>query len=769
MRTITDGPDARFAKSLVAVPEQLWAPESSRLAWETLRKYRGHLARFGIDFDRLPSPDEAPTAPRGSRTITLGENGYEVEFRYDPQIVDAVKRIPHAKLQRAAGRTWWQVPAEYGAVVRSFGRRFAFDLIDGAEVRNEVEEANAVEPEPLFTGSITVEGESFLFKFNTGFHPAKEQVKAFAHRTYDKEREVWIVPVKGNASAVVALGRKYDLAIPAALEAAVREVEERVARLTAASRAAEAELTIEGLAEGYELLPYQRAGVVYASETKRCFIADEMGLGKTLQAMATIVHNKAFPAICVVPQAVRANWAGEWKKFFPGVRVRTVRGNKVNTNQRDGWDEFRQLAYEVENDWSNTDVIVINYDVIGAAEYTEDYDRVVKTHGHLTDLIRFGARSLIVDESHYVKNPKAGRSLAVRALSESIYTAHGEDSFILNLTGTAAENRPEELLHQLRIIHRLGVFGNANRYKTRYCRKAGEKNLPELNERLRATCYVRREKADVYGELPAIMRGTVAIEPEPSLMVEYYKAEADVAEYLANRARELALSSGLTDEDAIEAYWQKKLRIEAVKHLVVVGQLKRLIAKAKLPAAKKWLDNFLASTDESILVFAEHRPVVDELHRHLGGDKIQGGQDADRRQEVVDRFQAGVHRALTLSLKAGGTGLTLTRASNLAFLEQGWTPTIHDQAEARCYGRVNDMHGANAYYLLALGTIDERIARLINEKRRIVTVVNQGGELAPEDEAGSIVGDLLVELAHVGINRPYIAAFCGYYGKLNGR
>ena len=96
-------------------------------------------------------------------------------------------------------------------------------------------------------------------------------------------------------------------------------------------------------------------------------------------------------------------------------------------------------------------------------------------------------------------------------------------------------------------------------------------------------------------------------------------------------------------------------------------------------------------------------------------------------------------------MAAASEGLTLTAASNVVFLEQAWTPAMHAQCVARCYGRANDMHGAVAWYLLADNTIDMSINRMLQEKSVVVNAATDGIEV---DQGGSVLGDLIVELAN---------------------
>ena len=135
----------------------------------------------------------------------------------------------------------------------------------------------------------------------------------------------------------------------------------------------------------------------------------------------------------------------------------------------------------------------------------------------------------------------------------------------------------------------------------------------------------------------------------------------------------------------------------------------------------EWVKDFL-ETDNKLVIFAHHREFIEKLMIELqefNPLKIIGGQDLEDRQKSIDNFQNDKnYRVIICSIKAGGVGITLTAACHIAFLEQGWTPAEHDQAEDRCY-RIGTKNNVNIYYFVAKNTIEEKILQLINQKREI--------------------------------------------------
>ena len=247
---------------------------------------------------------------------------------------------------------------------------------------------------------------------------------------------------------------------------------ERAAATVALSYAEDAEL--DGLELGGVLHPFQRAGVRYALERRRTFIADEQGLGKTVQALATLEHDEAFPAAVVCPASMKLTWERETHIWLPNRTVSVLDGRTADT-----WS----------GDAAEADIVVLNYDILEA---------------HSTRLAARGLRALILDESHYVKNPRARRTKAALELAERLPT----DALRLGLTGTPILNRPEELVAQLRVLGRLQDFGSGARLTRRF-RAAGSDD--RLHWNLRAHCYVRRTKKQVLPQLPAKRQDTVPV------------------------------------------------------------------------------------------------------------------------------------------------------------------------------------------------------------------------------------------------------------------
>jgi len=177
--------------------------------------------------------------------------------------------------------------------------------------------------------------------------------------------------------------------------------------------------------------------------------------------------------------------------------------------------------------------------------------------------------------------------------------------------------------------------------------------------------------------------------------------------------------------------------------LVRLQTLKLCAAVGKLDAAKEWIENFIAS-GQKLVVFAHHHKIIDELIDAFP-QAVHTKGSAEARNNAVERFQNDPKVKLFIgSLKRDGVGLTLTAASATATLELGWNPAAHDQAEDRVH-RIGQKDAVTAYYLLASGTVEERIASLIESKRKTVNAVADGDPLHNAHH-GNIIESLTASL-----------------------
>jgi SNF2 family DNA or RNA helicase len=437
---------------------------------------------------------------------------------------------------------------------------------------------------------------------------------------------------------------------------------------------------------GGELAPFQWAAVRYALQARRTFLADEQGLGKTVEALAATEAADAYPAIVVCPASLKLNWQRETETWLPHRSVVVLEG-RVAVPPR-------------------ADVTILNYELVAA---------------HREALARRQPRALVVDESHYVKNPQAKRTQAVRRLAAAV----APEGLRLALTGTPVLNHADELISQLRVIGRLEDFGSGARFSRQF---RGERSEERLHWHLRRRCFVRRLKSEVLPQLPA--KRQVVVPMALTNTSEYRLAERDVIEWLRSQPLDLT---------ELNAKIAAALRAERLAQL---GTLQRLAARGKLHAALGWIADFLHS-GEPLVVFARHIEVQEAvLERFPDALHLLGRDSVAAREASVRAFQSTDGPELIIcATRVAAQGITLTRASNVAFLELEWTPAMHDQAEDRCH-RIGQRDAVTAWYLLAAETIDETMARLIQRKRAIVGAVTDGREIDSDGLVEQVVREL---------------------------
>lgn len=442
--------------------------------------------------------------------------------------------------------------------------------------------------------------------------------------------------------------------------------------------------------EPYE---YQRQGIAYALEKKRCIMGDEPGLGKTAQAIGTMTASGAFPALVICPSSLKVNWQREFKKFGG------VSAVILDDSNRNMWQNL--LTMTTASGKPLCQVIITNYESL-----KKFFVKRVKSQQRFTlKSIEFDERidlfrSVIIDESHKCKSSQTQQSKFVQGI------AKGKE-FVLELTGTPVVNNNTDLIQQLSIMGRLEDFGGYTKFMERYC--AGDNkasHLKELNFYLNKFCYFRRQKKDVLKWLPDKTRSYLVTDIENRK--EYEQAEVDVIKYLKDFKQ--------ADEEKI----QKAIR-GAI--MVKMGILKQISAKGKIKSAIDIIHNTIDG-GEKLIVFCFLKQVVFELKQEFRDAVTVTGDDDDHaKQHAVDAFQGDPKcKLIILNYRSGGTGLTLTAASNVLFIEFPWTYSDCCQAEDRAH-RNGQKNAVTCTYLLGKDTIDEYMYELIQTKKDIANGV----------------------------------------------
>ena len=448
------------------------------------------------------------------------------------------------------------------------------------------------------------------------------------------------------------------------------------------------------LLEPYE---YQKEGIAYALKNKRCIFGDQPGLGKTLQAIGTVTIARAYPCLVICPASLKINWQREFKKFAGKQAL------ILDDRNKDSWQRYVELKC--------CDIFITNYESLKKFFVLGVKDDARFTLRSITFDPRINLfKSVVIDESHKCKSTKTQQSKFVEGICKG-------KEYILELTGTPVVNDNTDLIQQLKIMGRLEDFGGYKNYVERFCngpRKAS--NLKELNWRLWSSCFFRREKAKVLTQLPDKTRQY--IEMDITTRDEYRKAEADLINYLR-------VYKDKTDKEI-----EKSMRGEV---MVRMGILKAISARGKIKAAAEFIHDVIDG-GEKLIVFAFLKEVVEEMKKLFPDAVTVTGEDNTRqKQYAVDKFQTDPEcKLIILNYKSGGTGLTLTASSRVAFIEFPWTFSDCEQAEDRAH-RNGQKNNVNCYYFLGKDTIDEYMYKVIQTKKDIANGVTGTEDVVKEN------------------------------------
>ncbi|KKN12769.1 hypothetical protein LCGC14_1013080 [marine sediment metagenome] len=519
-----------------------------------------------------------------------------------------------------------------------------------------------------------------------------DRVREIPGRMWDTVRKIWIAPLSNTAIQVLDKnGFRFN-----------KRLRQAQTTLEQPYKAKPLDTTVLPM----RLYRFQKKGVEFIQSRKgRALVADDMGLGKTIQALAWLALNPkvAFPAIVVCPASVKLAWereAGRWVKDRFAI---TLDGH--------GGDTLPMA-----------DIYIINYDILSPRKVKG----VVVSPGWVQALIKLNAKTIVIDEIHYLKSTKTQRTKSIKQLTASV-------PYVIGLSGTPIINRPVEAFEVISIINPQ-LFPHFFSYARRYCDAKpgaygwdfkGSSNTEELHKVLTSTIMIRRTKTEVLPQLPPKQRNIVPF--KITNRIQYNHAEADLIDYLQ--------SKGL-DEAADRA--------RNAEHLVKTERLKQIMLEGKIKGVIDWIANFLNSSMEKLVVFGEHKSAIKEIMKHFGTKlsvQIVGGMSTAQKQKAVDAFQTDPNtRLMVANTKAGGIGITLTAASNVAFVELPWTPGALVQAEDRVLRIGQEAQNVQIWYLLAQGTIEEDIATMLDTKTQVLAQVLDGAKV---NEDKSILKELM--------------------------
>lgn len=474
-----------------------------------------------------------------------------------------------------------------------------------------------------------------------------------------------------------------DYAVRRRLASAVCEVGDRVEVLGYPDKMPDLQYPITHL----KLQPYdyQRKGIQYMVEHKRCFNGDDMGLGKTFQSIAAVSIARAYPCLVIAPATMKVTWQREFQRFI-GKQAMIL-----SNENRDSWHRHMETG--------TCNIFITNYESV--KKYLVSRVRGRTTVKNIVlDKRAAMFKSVIIDESHRCCNDTALWSIYIEAICAN-------KEYIWLLTGTPLVTSNEDFIQQLKIMRRIDDFGGVARFRERYCQGPDKSsNLYELHYRLWESCYFRRDKAIALKDLPEKTRQYLTV--DIANRKEYEFAENDLIRYLVEY------------ESASDAKLKSAARATA---MVQINHLRQISAKGKMNEAKQFIHDVIDGGDK-LIVFAFHKSVMKEIMDSFPGCvSVTGSDSQEKKQEAIDKFQNNPDcKLIALNYKSGGVGITLTAASRILFIEFPWTASDCEQAECRAH-RNGQKNAVNCYYLLARNTIDERILEIIQKEREDSSVV----------------------------------------------
>ena len=462
-----------------------------------------------------------------------------------------------------------------------------------------------------------------------------------------------------------------------------------------------------------KLRPYQQYGYSWLDFMTRwgmgACLADDMGLGKSIQTITLLLAEKEQqgqlqgPVLLVCPTSVVSNWAMEVQRFAP----------TLIAHQHQGPNRLRKKTFI--NRAKQVDLVLTSFSLIRQDQET------------LQQIDWYG---VVIDEAQNIKNPDTKQARAIFQL---------KTQFRLALTGTPVENRLSELWSIMQFLNP-GYLGSRQQFRANFALPIERYQDEDATQQLRqmtAPFILRRLKSD---------RTVIQDLPEKNEMKIYYRLsqeQATLYEAVVQESIEKVTESEGIDRQGLVLGMLMKLKQicnHPAQFMHQTGEAQRLDPQAemkrsgKLARITEMLTETMTVGDRS-LIFTQFREMGDiltvHLQQHLGVSPLflHGGVLAKKRPAMIRRFQEDPDgpAIFILSLKAGGTGLNLTRANHVFHFDRWWNPAVEDQATDRAF-RIGQTRQVQVYKFVCLGTLEERIDAMIESKKALADSIVGRGE-----------------------------------------
>ena len=455
-----------------------------------------------------------------------------------------------------------------------------------------------------------------------------------------------------------------------------------------------------GVPDGFsgELRPYQEIGYQWLLQMNRlgfgACLADDMGLGKTVQILAFLEALRAQKpngnVLLIVPASLLGNWQKEAARFTPGLPVTVLHGAHAATLS----DRFTK---------SDAFLTITTYRMAMSIEALEE---------PLWDCI-------ILDEAQAIKNPGTKQTRQIKRLKSRMRIA---------MTGTPIENDLSNLWSLFDFLNK-GLLGSMEEFRG-FCR--GLEQNPEGYAKLKnmiAPFLLRRVKTDkkIISDLPDKLEQLDYVTLSPKQTVLYRKLLAETSEKVEN-------SDGMQRRGIVLALLLhlKQICNHPDQYLGTEEYSPAQSGKFEL---LKQLAQTIAEKRERMLVFTQFKELTGHLDDYLAevfgrrGGVIHGGVPVRERNAIVERFQSESYVPyLVLSVRAGGTGLNLTKANHVIHFDRWWNPSVENQATDRAF-RIGQDKNVMVHKFVCKGSVEEKIDALISSKKELAeNVIGAGGE-----------------------------------------
>jgi SWI/SNF-related matrix-associated actin-dependent regulator of chromatin subfamily A-like protein 1 len=541
---------------------------------------------------------------------------------------------------------------------------------------------------------VTQEGDIAIFNLDKflGQDRFRDYQGAVAGCRYDPERQVYYAPVarvmpmlqRLKSAGFTQADVKLDPNLRKSLEALV--LHRRRDLLGAEGRADEIDRRMKE--KGIALYPFQREGVRFLAGRRAALLADDMGLGKTVQALAAAPDGA--PVLVMGLSVAKGVWVREAKQWRSELRPTALSGRSSFH-----WPKKNEL-------------VAINFDILPPSMVSVDRDgRDV----HLFNVAEYGRPAsgtvMVVDEAQYLKSSRSERSIRARAIAEEVRNVGGR---VWLLTGTPIMNKPPELWNMLRVadLEReafeswkkfLELFGGyKDGYGQTHWSTKPDESVPARLQRV----MLRRTKEGVLPDLPQKTTNVLEVEVKES-----ERAELDKIAFTLR---------GWCDTSDPYAVYEMTKRERIV--FDTIAKLRSLLAVLKIPAMIEFIESH-ESTNEPLIVMSAHLEPLKALRKRDGWAVIDGSVPAMERTAIEEKFQRGELLGVACSIRAAGTALTLTRAANVLFIDESWTPSENEQAEDRLC-RIGQKRGVLVTRMFVDHELDKHVLRVLGRKEKLI-------------------------------------------------